>query len=257
MVASLARPGFGAKFYYGDGGVGAGTQASKTIGTSNQQLRVKARYAGTAGNSKTFGIVVSGLSTPYSQVITANSVLINSATDGAGAATTTVLQAIAQLMLSNTFVDNFQADVNSGNGSGVLVAGASASLTGGANGAEVFTEVAEVLSIPGVGITQRTAEVTNMGSPNGWAEHIATGIKEGKPFTLPMNFVANAADQILLFQTRAADGTKNNYRIQFTDSDPTTLTFPAIVTETDIGHEVNSQAQGSVTFMPCGEHTWA
>ena len=116
---SIAIPAIGTLLKRGDGGVGAGTKASKTLGTSNQLLKISAKTAGTAGNAKTFGIVVAGNNTAYSQVITANSVLINSATDGSAAATTNVLQAIANLYADATFQANFDASHLPGNGSGV------------------------------------------------------------------------------------------------------------------------------------------
>ena len=122
---------------------------------------------------------------------------------------------------------------------------------------EGFTVIAEVTGIPGFGTTQRTSEVTHMSSPNGWVEHIGLGLKEGKAFTVPLNFVADDTQHIQLFQTLVASGAKNNYQISLTDDSSSTVTFGAIVQDTDITHDRDSHAQGSVTFLPTGAFTWA
>lgn len=120
-----------------------------------------------------------------------------------------------------------------------------------------FDVLAEVQGVPGIGSTQRTSEVTHMTSPGGFAEHIGLGIKDHKPITLPLNFVADDAEQIKLFRQRVGDTDPHNYQIAFTDESDTTLTISAIVTETSIDHEPSSHAQGSVTFLPTGDITWA
>lgn len=157
----VAYSAYGTLIKRGDGGVGAGTKASKTFGTSNQMLKIFAKTAGVAGNSLTASVVVAGLSTALSIVVTSSSVVINSATDGAGAATTTVLQAIATLYANSTFDTYFDATVGTGNGSGVLVAGAAAALTGGLDGTEIFTSIEGVKNISGPSLSMETIDVTN------------------------------------------------------------------------------------------------
>lgn len=126
---------------------------------------------------------------------------------------------------------------------------------GDADSNEQFTAIGEILAVNGVGISHRTAEVTHMSSPGGWAEHLALGVKEGKAFTLNVNFVADDTDQITL-RTRAISGSKNNYQIGFTDDAGTNLTFAAIINDIDISHDRDSQAQGTITVLPSGTHTW-
>lgn len=121
---------------------------------------------------------------------------------------------------------------------------------------ETFDPMAEITDVPGVGTTHRTDEVTHMSSPGGWAEYIGLGVKEGKSFTLALNFVADDADQILLYRTRLESGVKANYRIQFTDVSNTTLTFEAIITDSDIGHARDSKADLSITVQPSGPYAW-
>lgn len=122
---------------------------------------------------------------------------------------------------------------------------------------EVFTAISEIIDVPSIGTTHRTDEVTHMSSPGGWAEHIGLGVKEGKAFTLAMNFVADDPDQIALYQTRVESGAKVNYQIVFTDDELTTLTFEAIVQDTDISHARDSKADFAVQVQPSGPYNWS
>jgi len=128
---------------------------------------------------------------------------------------------------------------------------------GSGTSTETFAALAEVVNVPGFGVTHRTDEVTHMGSDGGWAEHIGLGIKEGKAFTLDMNFVADDTQHISLFDTRVEAGSRHNYQILFTDVGATTVTFSAIVQDVEISHERDSAADMSVTFLPTGGFVWA
>lgn len=127
----------------------------------------------------------------------------------------------------------------------------------GAGSPVVYTTLAEVVNIPGVGTTHRTDEVTHMTSPNGWVEHIGLGVKEGKAFTLDLNFVADSAAQIALYQTAVEAGTVGKYQIAFTDIGASTLSFEAIIQDVDISHERDAAADLSITVLPTGGYTWA
>lgn len=249
-----ATSGFGCQLKRGDGGVGAGTQASKTIGTSNQQLRVLAKTAGAAGNSKTFGIVVSGNNTPFSIVVTAGSVLINSATDGGGSATTTVAQAISALYLDSTFVANFQATVSSGNGTGVLVAGAAGVLSGGADGTEIFTAIAEVKTISGPNMSSQVIDVTNMDSQNNTREFITSLIDPGE-MTFSVNFLPAVAGQQALINDMK-NRTRRNFQIVWTDTAGTTWSFQGIVTSFGPNAAIEDALTASVTVKVTGFPTF-
>lgn len=256
MPVSRANPGFGVQFLMGDGGVGAGTQASRTIGLVNQQIVFFAKVAGTLGNNKTVTINIAGLNTAFALSVTENAIVVTGATDGGGLSTTTVNELLYQLMQNDTFAEFWEATRGVGDGTGVIVAAALGNLAGGTNGAEVFTEIAEITDLPGFGTTHRTDEVTHMSSPNGWVEHIGLGIKEGKAFTLAMNFVGDDADQIELFQTRVESGNRHNYRIQFTDDDLTQVTFAAIISDSDISHPRDAKADLAIQVLPSGGYTW-
>lgn len=252
MPASNARPGFGVKFLIGDGGVGAGVQASVEWGTTTAKIRIKWKVAGTVGNGKNITVVVSGSSYVYT-TLSSTAISITVPT------TATVAQVISNLYQQANFALYWDADFGAspGDGSGTITARTVTPTAGGTDGTEVFTELAEVVDVPGVGVSHRTDEVTHMSSPNGWAEHIGLGVKEQKSFSLAMNFVANDTAQVGLFQTYIASGAKRNYRIQFTDTNLTRVTFAAIITETDISHPRDSKADISVTVLPSGEPTYS
>lgn len=174
----VAYSAYGTLIQRGDGGATAATKASRTIGTSNQQIVLRAKTAGAAGNSKTCSILVSGNNTVFSISVTAGNVTITSATDGSGVATTTVLQAIAALVEDATFLANWEVTRGVGNGSGVLVAAASAALTGGADSAEVFTTIDGAKNITGPGFSLETIDVTHHTSPSNYRE-VVPSFKSG------------------------------------------------------------------------------
>ena len=175
----VAYSAYGTVLKRGDGGATAATQASRTIGTSNQQIVLKAKTPGVAGNSKTCSIVVSGNNTAFAlTTVTASNIVITSATDGSGVATTTVLQAIAALIENTTFLANWEVTRGAGNGSGVLVAAASAALTGGADSAEVFAVIDGAKNITGPSFSLETIDVTHHTSGSSYRE-IVPSFKSG------------------------------------------------------------------------------
>lgn len=253
MATSNAIKGFGTLFQRGDGGVGAGTQASKTIGTSNQQLKILALNAGLAGNSKTFGITVSGNNTTYSKTITSTSVQVVAATDGGGVATTTVLQAISDLFLNSTFVANFQATTGSGNGSGILVNGASGNLTGGTDGAEIFTSIAEVRNVQAPDLAQSQNEVTHMESPSRAREFIA-GLLDAGTIKVDLGFIPGSVGHQQLV-TDMAGGLKRNWKVLWPDNSYAIMNcFPIGISPTA---PVDGVITASVTFKVSGWPTFS
>ncbi len=242
MTATQGSSAHGCLLQSGDGGVGAGVRASKTFGTSNQQLIIFAKQAGTYGNSLTAGIVVSGTSTAFSIVVTETSVLINSATDGGGTATTTVLQAIAALYANATFGANFDATVGVGNGSGVLAAGASAALTSGAAGTEVFTTIAEITGFSGPQNTQELIDATHLESTDGFREYLP-GLRDGGSITFSGNYLPTNANQLQL-STDLVDGTRRNYRVVWSDAGQTTDEFGGYV----VGFTPSAQLGDKLSF---------
>lgn len=257
MAESEAKTGFGSLFQRGDGGEGAGTKASRTISTSNQQIIIRRKKEGTPGNSKTCSILVSGTSTAFALSVTEANVTITSATDGGGLATTTVNEAIYQLYQNETFVKYWEATRGAGNGTGVLVAATSAALTGGAYGAEVFTTVGEVLDLDLPSLRTALAEVTHQTSPDGVREYVPT-LHDSPEITIPMNLVLSDDEQ-RAFRADQFARTKRNYRIVLPDPDTEdeNVTFPAYV----IGFMARSPKEDArrvdVILKPTGPATWS
>jgi hypothetical protein len=251
-MTTSATSGFGVQLKRGDGGVGAGTQASKTIGTVNQQLKVLAKLAGTAGNSKTFGITVSGTAS-FSISVTSTAVAIISASTS-GTATTTVAEAISALYLDPTFVAHFQATVGTGNGSGVLVNGASGVLSGGAEGTEAFTTIAEVKSIGGPNMSAQVIDVTNMDSADNTREYITNLIDPGD-LTFAINFLPTNTSQQGLY-TDLKNRTRRNFRLVWTDEDATTCSLQGIVTGFQISQDIESALAANVSIKITGAPSW-
>lgn len=252
MTASVATSAYPTKIKRGDGGVGAGAQAHKTIGATTHQLEIFAKAPGVAGNSKTFGIILDAGSVSYSQVVTANSVLINSATSS-GTATTTVAQAISALYLDPIFVANFQATVASGDGSGILVAGASAALSGGSDGAEVFATISEVRNITGPQRQAATIEVTNMDSPDQYREYITSFLDAGA-VTFDMNFTNVATQQSVISDLESR--VKRNFELIFTTAaGDVTYSFAGFVTKFDNNFQMAQQILANVEIKITGPVT--
>lgn len=223
----VETPAHGLKIKIGDGGVGAGTQASRTIGTSNQQAIIYARKAGVAGNSKTCSIAVSGNNTPFSFTVTEGVLTIVSATDGSGLATTTVNELLYQLMQNTTFVDHWQATRGAGNGTGVLVAGASAALAGGTDGAEVFTELEGVHDTGG---PSRVNEIIQARHHSKEAIVKRASFRDEGQLPFRLYYDSSDADHQLL-ETYFEDQELHNFRIEMTDEGQKILEVSAIVSQ--------------------------
>lgn len=126
----------------------------------------------------------------------------------------------------------------------------------GGDSANDWITLAEVVDVPGIGLTHLTADVTHMSS-DGFVEHIKLGLKDGKAFTLPMNFVADDAEQIEIFNTRLNATAANAYKIVFTSLTTKSVSFNALVTDIDINHAQRAKADIAVQFTPTGAWTWA
>lgn len=247
---SIAIAAIGTLLKRGDAGVGAGTKASKTIGTVNQQLKILAKSAGTYGNSKTFGIVISGANTAYSQVITSSSVLINGATDGSSLSITTVLQAIANLYADSTgtFGTYFDATVGTGTGSGVLVAGASGVLSGGTAGAEIFTLIPGVIDLSGPNRQNELVDVTSHDSTNYYREFLPI-LRDGGQLTGELNYLPSNAQHNGL-STDFENRTLRNFTVTFPDG--TVIAVSAYVESFEITSPIDTQLKASFSLKITG-----
>ena len=205
-----ASQAHGTELYIGDGGVGAGTKASRTMGSSNQTLVVGWNEVGTAGNSKTVEVIENGNNTPLSVTVTTSAVVINVETDGSGNSLSTVNDVIAKLYQDETFAAYWFATDGAGDGTGLVDTDhASAVLSGGAAGTEVFTLIEGIVEGPdGPGFDPQVIE----------AKHHSSSAKVRKPTGVdisPVTFTilfdsTNAAHADLLANARAQ--TRTNFR---------------------------------------------
>lgn len=245
---SIAIPAIGTLLKRGDGNSANAVAASKTIGTSNQLLKIESKKIGALGNTDTFGIVVAGNNTTFSIVVTSSSVLINSATDGSGVATTTVDHAIAALFQNSTFRDNFIA-TTSGTGAGVLVAGASAVLSGGTNNTEVFTLVPGVLDLGGPNESQEMIDVTSQDSTNQYREKLP-GLRDGGKITGELNYLPSNTEHRGI-KTDFANQTLRNWTITFRDG--SYVTVAAYVESFEVTSGLGAQLKAAFTLDISGE----
>jgi uncharacterized phiE125 gp8 family phage protein len=108
----------------------AGVAASATLGTGNSQLKLTNRLAGTFGNAYTLTIAVAGNNTALSVALANNVYTVTSATNGGGAATSTVNDVIAALAASSTISAKVLPTSGTGTGTGVVGAGSIAFSSG-------------------------------------------------------------------------------------------------------------------------------
>lgn len=227
-------------------------RASRTMGSGNSKLRVFWRTPGTAGNSKTCSIVVSGNNTPLSVNVTTSDVTVNSATNGGGSATSTVAQIIAALYANTTFRANWDADSSDGDGTGTIASAGSASLSGGVNG-ETFTAVAEVKGVRGPGQNRNIIDVTSFDSA-GWREFITT-LADGGPVSFTLNFNPSVTSHGNL-KDDFEDGEHHNWEMHFPDLYTTVVQFSGICTNFEIMAELEQAVQANVTLKVSGQPDW-
>lgn len=111
-----------------------GSKASITKGSGNSQLKLTAKLDGVFANSWTLTIVAAGNNTSLSVSYSAGSFIVNVATDGSAASTSTVNDVIAALLNDATISQKISATAGTGSGTGVLAAAAVASFAGGVDG---------------------------------------------------------------------------------------------------------------------------
>lgn len=253
MALSEATAGYGCLLKRGDGGVGAGVAASRTMGSSNSQLIISWGEAGTAGNSKTCSVVVSGNNTPLSVTVSQSNVTVNCETDGSGVSVSTVNDVIAKLYQDATFQAYWDATDGAGDGTGVLAAASSASLSGGSAGTEAFTAIAEVKGFSGPNETAELIDVTHLQSDNARREYLSSLLDSGE-ISFDINFLPANANQAGLRSDLNAR-TRRNFQIVFSDTAATTWQFAAFVTAHSVNAQIGDILSGSVTLKITGAIT--
>lgn len=250
MATSLATYGFGTLLKRGDGGVGAGAQASVEWGSGNAKIRIKWGVAGTAGNGKNITVVVSGSSYVYT-ILTSSEISITVPT------TATVAQVIANLYQQANFVLYWAADFGAtpGDGSGTITARTVTATSGGTNGTEVFTTVAEARSFSGPQFTQDVIEVTHMESPNAYREYIASLLDAGE-LSFDVNFT-NVAAQTNLILDLEARVRRNFQLIAVMSTGTVTWSFASLVTNFEPDFQIEEAIAAAVTLKITGPVTRA
>lgn len=249
MAATVGTSGFGTLLKRGDGGVGAGTQANVEWGTTNAKIRIKWKVAGTAGNGKNITVVVSGGSF-VTTAIDSTQVSITAPT------TATVAQVISYLYLNSTFQTYYDADYGAtpGDGSGTITARTITATSGGTDGTEVFTNVAEVTNISLNGRSLDLIDATHMESPNTHKEYIPSLLDSGE-VQFDVNFLPGTIAQYGLETDRAAR-TKRNFKLVWTNSaSPNTYSFSGYVTAFDATASIDDKLSGSCTIKITGPIT--
>lgn len=242
MVASVATSGFGCLLKKGDGGVGAGTKGAVEWGTSTAKMRIRRKVAGADGNGKNVTVAVSG-STFVTTAVDANQVSITAPT------TATTAQVIAYLYSIPAFVEHWEADYGSptaGDGTGTVTARTVTATSGGTDGAELFTNVAEVKSISGPNTQSQIIDVTHMESDNSTREFLPTLIDPGE-MGFAVNFLpGNATHQGI--RTDQKNRTRRNWKLVFTDTLATVYSMAGFVTGCNITAEIENVIQAQLNI---------
>lgn len=253
MSATQVTSGFGVLLKRGDGGAGASTQASRTIGSSTAGFILKAKEAGAAGNDLSCSVVVSGANTALSVTVTSTNVTITSKTDGSSNTPTTANDIIAELYQVATFREYWEAEAVSTGVGTIAGASALAFLTGGSAGGETFTTVAEVTGLGGPSEALELIDATHMESPSGYREYIPS-LKDSGEISVDLNFLPADTNQGGLRDDLVARELRN-WQLVWTDTGGTTYSFSGYVTAVEPKASIDDKLSASATIKVTGPIT--
>ena len=134
--------------------------------------------------------------------------------------------------------------------SAVLGLGTTLQVSDGAS-PEVYTTIAEVLTMSGPDLTAEDIEVTNFDST---AKEYISGVSDGGSINFELNWISQTQQQTLRDDVDA--GTARNYKITFPTSPNTVAAFNARCTEFSMTTEPNSQVRASANLKISGSVTW-
>ena len=131
-------------------------------------------------------------------------------------------------------------------------------MKGDAASPEVFTKIAQVLSISGPSISRDTIDSTDADSTNDWRTFEASYI-DGGEVTVEVNHDPDTATHGTTtgFLEDFGDTTLRNYLIRFATSPVTDWTFTATVTGVEPGNPHDGMSTASVTFKVTSKVTLA
>lgn len=113
---------------------------------------------------------------------------------------------------------------------------------------EVYTTIAEVMSIDGPGGSASVIDVTDLSST---AKEKRAGLQDEGQVTFEINYIPTDTQHALLRTVRTA-ATVRSFRIFFTDSPQTTWTFDALVLGFSVSNSVDDVTKASVTLEVTG-----
>lgn len=123
---------------------------------------------------------------------------------------------------------------------------------------EAFTTVVGVQDITGPSFSTDMIDVTAHDSPNAF-EEVVPGFKHSGEisFTLVYDPVHATHDETTGLFSHWQDREEHNYKIIFTDTGTTTMSFAGFCTAFDFSMPVNGALTVDVTIKPTGEPTFA
>ena len=116
---------------------------------------------------------------------------------------------------------------------------------------QVYTTIAEVLTMSGPSLTAEDIEVTNFDST---AKEYISGVPDGGSVNFELNWISGTQQKQLRDDVDA--GTSRNYMITFPTSPNTTAVFEARCTEFSMSTEPNAQVRASANLKISGSVTW-
>lgn len=125
--------------------------------------------------------------------------------------------------------------------------------TSSANSTVVTAAIEEVTGFSGPSGSASIIDVTSLDST---AKMKLIGLRDEGNITIDLNFIATAAMQTKLRDSRAAR-TESNLSILFNDTGKTAAHMKCFVTGFTIGGSVDNKVTGSVTIEINGPVTWA
>ncbi len=124
---------------------------------------------------------------------------------------------------------------------------------GDAASPEVFTAVADVVSISGPAITKDEIEVTALDSS---AKEFIGALDDPGEITMEINWNPQDSEHVNL-RADAEGSTVRNYRVVWSDVSTTQVDFAAEVMEFSLNTEANDAVKGSVRMKISGGLTWS
>lgn len=113
------------------------------------------------------------------------------------------------------------------------------------------TEIAEVVTISGPGITRNTIDASHMQSPEMWLEFIK-GMKDAGELSFDINMIPGNASQYALLSDFYDDTSVASWALVFPNAAGTTWSFRAIVTSFEPTNAIDATFTASITLKLSG-----